>query len=275
MPRLLASLTGDGKEQFAKIEQQLSASAPAQGQARLVVQQHLLDWLVANTDRANGDSRMVGKLNALKYALQWKLPERVGQPEFKYGEEFNLDRQIASLLESPSFAQDGAHVESVTTNIGQAYIDECIANGVPIPPTIRHTRSGRHMGWKTQGFIPESQQFIGQESGPSPAEVRTFQSASPPGMCIALPRYTNTSRTTVKLDGVICLGQVTSKVCFWDNQMNRVTFPFPSGSVIPIGVPSVPGGEYQAGGAELEGGAGGVCTDCHAGQESLHRPPEI
>jgi hypothetical protein len=119
-------------------------------------------------------------------------------------------------------------------------------------------------GWKSQGFIPTSTQFI---SG-TPAELRTFQSSSPPGMCIALPRYTDTTKTTVKLDGVICLGQ-SSKVCFWDNQMNRVGFNFASGAEIPIGAPNPainPAGQYQAGGLELERGSGGVCTDCHAGQ---------
>jgi hypothetical protein len=118
-------------------------------------------------------------------------------------------------------------------------------------------------GWKSQGFIPTSTQFI---SG-TPAELRTFQSSSPPGMCIALPRYTDTTKTTVKLDGVICLGQ-SSKVCFWDNQMNRVGFNFASGAEIPIGAPNPainPAGQYQAGGLELERGSGGVCTDCHAG----------
>jgi pimeloyl-ACP methyl ester carboxylesterase len=35
--------------------------------------------------------------------------------------------------------------------------------------------------------------------------------------------------TTVALDGVICLSQVTSKVCIWDNQMAGSTFSFPAG----------------------------------------------
>jgi hypothetical protein len=43
-------------------------------------------------------------------------------------------------------------------------------------------------------------------------------------------------------------------------------FPFPAGTQMPIGVPSVPGGKYQAGGKEIEFGPGGVCTDCHAGE---------
>jgi hypothetical protein len=91
----------------------------------------------------------------------------------------------------------------------------------------------------------------------------------PLGMCIALPRYTDNTKTTVQLDGVICLGQASSEVCFWDNQMNGMGFFFPAGTKIPIGVPDTsinPLGQYQAGGFELNNGSGGICTECHAGQ---------
>lgn len=67
-------------------------------------------------------------------------------------------------------------------------------------------------GWKSQGFIPTGDQFIVG----SPAEVRTYQSTNPAGMCYALPRF-DANKTTVNLDGVICLSEETSKVCFWDN----------------------------------------------------------
>jgi hypothetical protein len=97
-------------------------------------------------------------------------------------------------------------------------------------------------------------------------------------MCFALPRYTNETKDMVKLDGVICLGQETSKVCFWDNQMNGKAFPFPTGTVIPIGVPNLrinPDGLYQGGGFELNGDVGGICTDCHAGQNPFIIHPNV
>ncbi|HEY9422453.1 MAG TPA: hypothetical protein VIW92_13635, partial [Thermoanaerobaculia bacterium] len=101
----------------------------------------------------------------------------------------------------------------------------------------------------------------------TPAEFRVFENAN--GMCVALPRYTNNAQTTVALDGVICLSNTTSKVCFWDNQMSGTGFNFAAGDQIPIGAPNLavdPMGRYQAGGAEIEFGSGGVCTDCHAGE---------
>jgi hypothetical protein len=227
----------------------------------------LSDWLLANSKEISSDGRTVGKLNALKYALLWKLPERSGMKNFRYGEEFKIDPEIENKVKSPEFTPRGFHPVPLiaTFNFGQAYINECRAAGVPIPPPIGQLDPTGLSGWKSQGFIPNSDQFIVG----TPAEVRTYQSSMPLGMCIALPRYTDNTKTTVALDGVICLGQTSSEVCFWDNQMNGTSFPFPAGTKIPIGVPDTsidPQDRYQAGGFELNNGAGGVCTDCHAGQ---------
>jgi hypothetical protein len=229
---------------------------------------------VANSEEIGRDSRTIGKLNALKYALHSKLPDRAGMRNFKYGEEFKVDPQIENKLKSPEFKPGGVQVLSATVNTGQAYINECIAAGVPIPPPIGQLDPAGLTGWKIQGFIPGTQQFIVG----TPAEVRTFQSSSPVGMCIALPRYSNATKTTVSLDGVICLGKATSKVCFWDNQMNGSGFSFASGTKIPIGVADLtinPAGQYQAGGFELNNGSGGVCTDCHAGQNPYIVHPNV
>lgn len=272
--KLLSSLKAGKKTEFAKIERRLNTSVKAVGQDRLVVRQHLLEWLVANSEDISRDHRTIGKLNALKSALRNKLPDRAGIKNFKYGEEFKINPEIEKKLKSPEFAPGKFQLRSATTNKGQAYIDECKAAGVPIPPPIGKLDPAGLTGWKSQGFIPGSQQFIVG----TPAEVRTFKSSSPVGMCIALPRYSNASKTTVTLDGVICLGQASSKVCFWDNQMNGVDFDFASGALIPIGVPDLsinPAGQYQAGGFELEGGSGGVCTDCHAGQNPYIIHPRV
>ena len=155
---------------------------------------------------------------------------------------------------------------SATTNSGQAYINECRAAGVPIPPSINLMDPSGLTGWKSHGFIrPEDQFIVG-----TPAEVRTY--TSPEGMCYALPRFTDDTKSTVQLDGVICLSKQSSKVCFWDNVWTDPAtgtvdaFQFPAGTQIPIGVPSSPGGKYQAGGMELENASGGICSDCHAGE---------
>src|SRR5260221_2080567 len=71
---------------------------------------------------------------------------------------------------------------------------------------------------------------------------------------MAMPR---SSGNTISLLGVICLGTETSKSCFWDNQRNKMQFPIQKGTAVPL--------SSFAGGADLAGGSGGVCTDCHAG----------
>lgn len=256
--KLAAALPEKKKGAYADYRKRLLAASNGERQTALVVQQREFDWLLANA--ANVDPRMIGKLNALKYELQWKLPAEPSLEIPKLREKFTLDPAVEQRLRG--LAPGGPIVFLKTTNSGQPYIDECSANQVPIPPSIGVLDDANALtGWKRLGFIPLPQFIVN-----TPAQVRVYHSTSPEGMCVALPRYTDASLTEVMLDGVICLSQVTSKVCFWDNQMMGSGFNFGANDVIPIGVPSMVGGRYQAGGAEIEFGSGGVCTDCHAGE---------
>jgi hypothetical protein len=94
--------------------------------------------------------------------------------------------------------------------------------------------------------------FLGS---PPEAEIFTFESESPRGVCMALPR---SAGNTIRLLGIICLGTYSSKSCFWDNQRNKQQFNIPKNTPAPLS-------EF-AGGADLYLGSGGVCTDCHAGE---------
>lgn len=273
---LMAGLDERKRREFTELEQRLQKGIRMDGQTRLVVQQRALEWLFANSSRHQDDHRTLGKLRALSYALTWRLHAKAGE-KIERREPFKLDPTILKRLDASLRAGSGIRLLSATINSGQAYINECMAARVPIPPPIGVLDSAGVAGWKSQGFIPIPEQFIGQTGGPSPAEVRTFRSTSPRGMCYALPRYTDTTQSTVGLDGVICLSEETSKVCFWDNQMMGSTFSFPAGDRIPIGVPDLaidPAGRYQAGGFELLGGAGGICTDCHAGENPYITHPK-
>jgi hypothetical protein len=131
-----------------------------------------------------------------------------------------------------------------TTASGPAYIAECQANGVPIPPDWGSAQ------WTSQG--PLTVDFL--QSTPS-VEVFSFTSSSPVGVCIALPRSVGNS---IKLLGIICMGKSSGKACFWDNQSGDQGFSIPKGMPVPL--------SQFAGGAELEGGTGGECTQCHAGE---------
>jgi hypothetical protein len=261
--KLLATLPSAKQAEFARFDKQLNV-IQADGQARLIVQHRALEWLAANANKAKVDPRTIGKINALRRALDFKLRDSPDPADYREREEFQLNPDIRNKLDQPPFKLGGGmQVFSVTTKSGQAYLNECITADVPIPPPIGVLDPAGTSGWRSHGFIPQSIQFIVG----TPAELRSYRAAN--GMCFALPRYTNDNKTTVMLDGVICLSQTTSKVCIWDNQMGGMGFNFTSGAHIPIGVPDLavdPSGRYQAGGRELEGGTGGVCTDCHAGR---------
>lgn len=256
--RLLSALKPRQRAAFAAFEQRLGKGLNLTGQAGLVVRQRSLQWLAAQAPKSVATDRMRGKLNALAYRLEWQLPVRDDLEELRSLESFALDPKIQARLRLPEFTPPVD--KTATTNSGTNYINECIAAGVPIPPSIGDLTPGN---WTSLGFIPQAEQFIVG----TPAEFRVFEDAN--GMCVALPRYTDNTQTMVMLDGVICLSKTTSKVCFWDNQMGGSAFQFAAGDLIPIGVPNLMvdlGGRYQGGGAELVGAVGGECSDCHAGE---------
>ena len=268
---MLSRLDADKTFDLASFEADLFDGVPSKGQTRLLFEQRALEWLYDNSTRDPGDYRTLGKLRAMDYALTFRLPERLEGKGVPQGDPFVLEPRLAKKLAAIRARQ--AEGKTPTVNQGAAYIAECIAASVPIPPTINQMDPNGTAGWKSQGFIPQALQFIVG----TPAELRSYKSSSPLGMCYALPRYTNNAMTTVGLDGVICLSQVTSKVCIWDNQMAQVGFPFPAGQQIPIGVPNLgidPVGRYQAGGNELLNGSGGICTDCHAGENPYITHPD-
>jgi hypothetical protein len=269
---LMARLTPDKRSDFATLDKQFRETFQLHGQAQLVVQQRTLDWLMANSPDMNDGGRTMSKLNALKFQLRWKLPQATDKGLPKKRELFKLTQELDQKLSS--FVAAGIEAQQATVNAGKAYNEECAAAGVPTPPTIGKLDPQGLNGWKTQGFIPPSALFIVN----TPTEVRTYHSSSPEGLCIALPRYTDDTKTTVGIDGVICLGQKSSKVCFWDNQMMGAQFEFPAGTQIPIGAADTSinaEGKYQAGGLELKGGSGGTCTDCHAGENPFIVHPQV
>ena len=280
MSKLTEALPAAKKSQHSAYQKRLMANMDVNAQDRLILEHQSAEWLVANTASSALKLQCAGRLRALRLAMNWKLSsETAVQSNSEKRERHTPANQVIQRLNLPQLRignnllpkTSGINVRSITLNSGQAYINECQAAGVPIPPTINVMDPAGTAGWKSEGFIPVLDQFIGSDpsgSPPviSPAELRSFKTSSPEGMCFALPRFTDATKTEVMLDGVICMGKQSSKVCFWDNQRMGVGFPFPAGTQIPIGVPASAGGLYQAGGKELEGGSGGVCTDCHAGE---------
>jgi hypothetical protein len=142
------------------------------------------------------------------------------------------------------------------TTRGPAYVAECRAAGVPVPDTILDPGNG----WTvyrdpTTGGNGLDEEFVLQ---PLEAELWTWRSSSPAGICLALPRWT-TGNVASAL-GVICLGKASSRACFFDNfnppDTTKKDEP-PRGMAIPI--------SRLVGGLDLVDKNGGMCTDCHRG----------
>jgi hypothetical protein len=240
---LLKKLTEDQQAQFVKLESRLSEDLDLDDQSQLILSAYLLDRLIEEADIQDG-GRTQGKNNLMKRNLKSELPGYSNIGYFHDLEPFSPDPDLARRLAVENKARaKPPGVEQLTTGTnGAAYRALCQANGVPIPPDIGTS------GWISRGTIPMSDLFIVTTLG---AEVFTYESTSPAGLCIALPRYN--ASNVVQLDGVICFGKVSSKACFWDS-----TSSFTLGATVSF--------NSFAGGTDLVGGSNGFCSDCHAGE---------
>ncbi len=221
----------------------------------------LMDWLSNNNDEQLSHRRQ-GKMIMLNSKIIDLSPDI--KFDQKLIDEFSVPRSLKrelnrSLLRkkprdplSMSWFVQSAHAIATTAS-GQAYIDECRAAGVPIPPDWGSN------SWVERGTLKN--EFI---SKPQRAQVHTFRSTNPEGTCIALPRRGTFG--TIKLLGIICLGVESSNACFWDNQENGRTFEIGKNEDVPL--------SDFAGGAELVGGQGGACTSCHAGENPFVIHPD-
>jgi hypothetical protein len=152
-----------------------------------------------------------------------------------------------------------------TYNGGQKYIDECALAGVPIPPAVFSA------DWVRLGSFDGSE-VIGMSSVPELWKWEPSAGAENPGVCLALPRYSTSSGGDIEFLGMICMGTRPARppVCFWDN-------PHP-GSWTRGGTVERPAerplSQFVSGfDLEAQVSIGGVCTDCHAGENPyvVHR----
>jgi hypothetical protein len=156
-----------------------------------------------------------------------------------------------------------AAVSKVTTNnSGQAYIDECIDAGVPVPSTVNDTNAG----WDivsasiTEPFMePDFQDarlwwFENRENMPGPD-----------GICMSLPRGEEPG-PDAEVFGVICMGW-NGNTCYFTNHADDI-FPLVPDLNDPILTAEL------AGGTDLVGAPEGECTNCHAGENPFIIHPD-
>jgi hypothetical protein len=244
---LKKGLSAAQRTEFDAMQSSMTQGLPDE-QSKLIVNTQLIDWLLDRSTRNDVD-RLRGKNRLLKAILQKRLSDQSSIRFPRGTEKFNPTVEVLKRIGEIQKSKKPS-VFSSTINGGEAYRAECAAAGVPLPPDF-----GPGSAWVSQGVIPKDELYIVRSND---AEVLTWTSTSPKGLCIALPRYDIDKQ--VQADGIICMGVDTSKVCFWDNQVlnSDEPFMFPLGSAQPI--------SRWLGGADLRASVGGVCSDCHAGE---------
>jgi hypothetical protein len=234
-------------EDLALLERELPSAAQSptlnglqpQGKVdfeQLAADAAVVDWLVARKE-ATPDSAVLQQLAGF-------LRNKLAQENAK---EAGGDGTVGQL----SFA-----IES--TAGGAAYATACAAAGVPNPPPWRSA------SWVLQGSLTGNNNFVQPTAF---AEVYTFTSASPTGVCIALPRRLTSSSPTYSVVGIICQGVNSSRSCFWDSKKSTTNQPVEPITTSETNL-AVPGTKF-VGGADLLANEQGVCTDCHAGENAF------
>ena len=113
-----------------------------------------------------------------------------------------VDRRTNLPRKAATFGAERGMIAKATTASGREYIEECRKAQVPIPP---QWGGG---GWTKIGDLTTN--FLGFGN---PAEVWRANSASPKGLCVALPRVAGSMISAL---GIICLGIESSNACFFD-----------------------------------------------------------
>jgi hypothetical protein len=243
----------------------IARGTPGNVQTALMGRSLLLDWLIDEV--GPGDSALLKQRNRIvKWALQSDLPTADGTAYRMLPSEAATFSLIG--LPAPALVAAGTPPSDEVLQAREAYAKKCRKAGVPLPPTWG---TGGAAGWTSNGKL--STIFISDDKE---AEVFVHQSASPQGVCLALPRYFAVpADAPAKLLGIICMGtgidtgggKIVSSACFWDNQKNGMGVDIPRTGEFPINT-------NFAAGPELDGGSGGTCTACHAGENAYVIHPD-
>ena len=204
-----------------------------------------LDWLIEKTQPENTAQLTIAN-NALRWHYVGKIQKDPMLPkENVWGK--GLPPDVAKQLERKL----GIKILALTNAAGEAYRRECEQADVPVPNFMFGDE------WRFVGEVQD--EFL---SSSLKAELWIHESQSPPGVCLALPRFP-TGGDRAELFGVICLGTQTSKACFFDN---------PKGKFFQRNV-RIDFKEFL-GGTDLVANGQGVCSDCHAGENPYVVHPE-
>jgi hypothetical protein len=162
------------------------------------------------------------------------------------------------VIEGPSQAAIDAFFAEVGTRAAtdplpaprshQQYGADCLAAGVPLPPAFD---SGL---WVSKGNLGPDGHFTSEPV----VDILAYESTSPGGVCVALPRKAATA-TDIQLVGVICQSD-GGKGCFWDNVPDDTPADQPGGRFVKPTIAEFDISKFRNGDQLFED-----CTNCHRG----------
>lgn len=244
----LAALPAENGVGEAEIRS-LSREVQSQVEDEILANALVVDWLA---ERVRPEGR--AHLTMVNNALRWHYYLNILKKKPPTGAEWTkgIDPNAAAAL-----AKKGLPTATLlkTSAGGAAYIKECRDAGVPVPAAMFSSE------WQLKGIFDN--EFISESSD---AELWFYASSSPPGLCLALPRYPGNaacgSSDEACLLGIICLGTESNTACFFDNPRGKA---FRRG--VEVGI------DQFVGGADLVANGQGICSDCHAGENPyvVHR----
>lgn len=205
-----------------------------------------IDWLIEQR-KPKEEAQFTTVNNALRWYYVLNIQENAILPNAK-----NEWWKGVTPEEGKDLEGGGVIVYAVVNSAMDAYCEECLEAGVPVPSTMFGPE------WKNLGAFDN--EFI---SGSRTPNLLIYISNDPEGFCLALPRY-DAGSDRASLFGVICMGTRTSKVCFFDNRSGVL---HRRDTVIPFRPSFI-------GGTDLVDNGGGTCTDCHAGENPYIVHPE-
>lgn len=232
--RALALLSEDMQVEASAL--QLALGEAAQGDAdRIISSAALIYWLLDHAKASLADP-----LRQLNAGLLFSYLE--GARGFDEDPDFwrMLSERPRQLLERSGFRWPW---ELMPPPPPTQYMNDCLAAGVPVPPPWGDPQ------WLSHGL--QEPRFVTVDT--PEAEVFVYRSQKPQGLCMALPRSTGTTISTLQ---IVCQGKVSSRVCFWDNRIRGVKQPIQKDQRRPIS-------EFTGGDNITFGGEN--CSDCHAG----------
>lgn len=233
--RAFAAMPTEARPGAGALQQALHEAAESEAD-RIISEAALIYWML---DRVKGaEANMLRRLNGgLLFSYPGSARGIGDDPDFWK----NLGERPRGLLDKAGF--NWPWIVSYTPPPPTQYMKDCLAAGVPVPPD-----------WGAAEWLSHGQQetrFLTVETPDT--EVFVYRSQQPEGLCMALPRSTGTTISTLQ---IICQGKRSSRACFWDNRINGVKQYIEKGQRRPI--------QDFTGGDNITFG-GENCTDCHAG----------